>query len=205
MKMELPKQFMPLYGKPIMVYALDVLEKIESIENIYIMCHPDFMDMYEKILEDYRLEKCTLVAGGETRQDSVQNGLAHVKSDRVLIHEAARPLISEELVNGLLQHTDPAVVPTIPVTFTVSAGDDVMTEELDRSKLHNVQLPQVFDTEILRRAHKAAQDEGYNATEDGILVFRIGETVRFIQGAENNIKITTPFDKIIVERMLDGQ
>jgi len=205
MKKAIPKQFITLLGKPIVVYALEVLEKLDSIESIYVTYHPDFKKLYENAIEAYNLSKCKLVAGGKTRQESVMCGLEHVKSRRVLIHEAARPIITVDFIKRLIGFDDKAVVPAIPIPFTVSQGGDYMEAELDRSKLHNVQLPQLFDTETLIKAHKLAQKQKYSATEDGILVFRLGEKVRFIRGLENNIKITTPLDLILVESILRGE
>lgn len=204
MKREIPKQFMTLLGKPIMVYALEVLENLDAVESIYITYNPDFKKLYEDVIKAYNLSKCELVVGGGTRQESVMCGLQRVKSERVLIHEAARPMITSDFIKRLINFDDKAVVPTIPVPFTVSAGGDFMEAELDRSKLHNIQLPQLFDTETLIRAHKLAQEQQHYATEDGILVFRLGEKVRFVQGLENNIKITTPFDLILAESILMG-
>jgi 2-C-methyl-D-erythritol 4-phosphate cytidylyltransferase len=145
-----------------------------------------------------------LVEGGRTRQESVWNGLQKVKSRRVLIHEAARPFISKEFLLDLLANNEPAVVPTIPIPFSVAGGETYMEQELERSKLHNIQLPQLFDTEVLRRAHQKARQENFVAFEDGILVFRMGEKVRFVEGLENNIKITTPLDLVIAESLLKG-
>lgn len=204
MRKKIPKQFITLYGKPIMVYALEVLEKISEIDRIFVTYHPDFREDYERVIEDYNISKCILVSGGETRQESVWNALQMVESKRVIIHEAARPFITAEFVLELMKVDEKAVVPTIPVPFTVSVGNDYMTAELDRSKLHNIQLPQIFDTNTLVEAHKKAIKEKYIATEDGILVFRLGEKVRFVKGIENNIKITTPLDLIIAENLLKG-
>jgi len=154
MRKRIPKQFLNIYGKPIMIYALEVLEKISGIERIFITYHQDFRKDYERVIEDYNISKCILTEGGETRQESVWNALQMVESERVIIHEAARPFITAEFVSELMEIDEKAVVPTIPVPFTVSMGNEYMTAELDRSKLHNIQLPQIFDTDILVRAHE---------------------------------------------------
>jgi 2-C-methyl-D-erythritol 4-phosphate cytidylyltransferase len=199
-----PKQFITLLGKPIFIYALEVLERVDEVEKILLMFHPDYRRMYEKYLKNYNLSKIELVEGGKTRQESVWNGLQKVNSKRVLIHEAARPFISKEFLLDLLEYRESAVVPTIPIPFSVAGGETYMEQELERSKLHNIQLPQVFDTHVLSRAHLKAQQENFIAFEDGILVFRFGEKVRFVEGLENNIKITTPLDLVIAESLLKG-
>ncbi len=201
---KIPKQFYKILGKPIFIYSLEVLEKIDCIETIYMTFHPDFKNTYLRIIEKYNISKVVLINGGETRQESVWKALQHIKNEKLLIHEAARPLITSDFINNIIRYNNKAVVPTIPIPFTVSEGDKYMTGELDRSKLHNIQLPQFFDRKTLITAHKKAQEENYTATEDSILVFRLGEKIKFISGMENNIKITTPLDLIVVENLLKG-
>ncbi|MBN2668407.1 MAG: 2-C-methyl-D-erythritol 4-phosphate cytidylyltransferase [Bacteroidales bacterium] len=203
MKQVVPKQFYKLKGKPILVYALEVLEKIEWIDNIYTTFNEEFKSLYEKAFEDYNITKITLVEGGKTRQESVYNALKHVTTDRVMIHEAARPLIFESFLEQFTKYPEElAIVPTIPIPFTVSVGREYMTDILDRSQLHNIQLPQVFKTDVLRSSHEKAFKEGFLATEDSILTFKYGHKVKFIEGIENNIKITTPLDIIIAEQLM---
>ena len=98
----------------------------------------------------------------------------------------------------------PAVVPTYAIPFSVSIGGEVMEAEIDRSVLNDVQLPQAFDTEIFRDAHQAAFDKGETATEDGVLVFRAGYEVRFVEGLPRNLKVTYPVDLVIVACLLDA-
>ncbi len=205
MKEVKPKQFLSILGKPVFIYALEVLESLKEIDTIYVMYHKDYLKSYEKFVKDYNISKVRFVLGGDTRQESVFNGLKEVKSDKVIIHEAARPFISKELIKDLMSygHED-AVVPTIPIPFTVSQGEKYMEKALQRDKLHNVQLPQIFKTSTLLDSHKKAKAENFIATEDGILVFKMGEKVRFVKGSENNIKLTTPLDMIIAEQMIKG-
>lgn len=205
MNRPVPKQFIRLLGKPIIAYSLEVVEGIDEICRIILVYNKDYRQMYENLIENYNLSKCVLTAGGKTRQESVSKGLDHIKTSRVIIHEASRPLITADFVQSLFKYPEEkAVIPVIPIPFTVSQGNDYMMAELDRSKLHNIQLPQLFATDVLKRAHENARKDKFIATEDGILVFRIGERVRFITGMENNIKITTPLDLIIAENLLSG-
>lgn len=204
MKENKPKQFINLLGKPVFIYALEVLESVDKIERILLMYHPEYKDIYQKYILNYNISKVVLVEGGLTRQRSVINGLKEVKSERVIVHEAARPFISKEYIDELLKHKDNAVVPTIPIPFSVSIGSEYMEGELDRSKLHNVQLPQVFNADILLKAHLKAENEKFIANEDGILVYRFGKKVKFVNGIENNIKVTTPLDIVIAEKLIKG-
>ncbi|MQY79466.1 MAG: 2-C-methyl-D-erythritol 4-phosphate cytidylyltransferase [Bacteroidetes bacterium] len=201
----IPKQFIRLLGKPIIAYSLETLEKVDEISRIIVVYNEDFRSMYEKMLNNYNLSKCLLVKGSKTRRDSVWRGLQKVETEQVIIHEASRPFITVDFVQTLFKFPDEkAIVPVIPISYTVSLGNKYMQGELDRSKLHNVQLPQLFDSAILKKAHELARKENHVATEDGMLVFRLGKKVRFITGMENNIKITTPLDLIIAENLLKG-
>jgi len=205
MKEKQPKQFLTLLGKPVFIYALEIMESLPEIERILLMYHPDYEALYRDYLERYNIARVQLVPGGETRQQSVYNGLQKAETDRVLIHEAARPFITRELLLDLMACPgEVAVIPTIPIPFTVSSGTEYMDGILERKTLHNVQLPQVFDRAVLLAAHDQARTEGFSANEDGVLVFRAGQRVRFIPGTENNIKITTPLDMIIAEKMVRG-
>ncbi len=198
-----PKQFLSISGKPMLVYSLEVLRKCHEVDKIIVTCTQDYLNVYQEYIEKYHIVNVDCILGGNTRQDSVNIALNYVNTNKVLIHEAARPLISVEFVESVLAvKNEVAVVPTLPVKFTVVEGGMYMEKELIRSRLHNVQLPQVFDTLILREAHQKAVMDGYSATEDGMLVFHYGHKVRFIEGRESNIKVTTMLDIEIVEKLL---
>jgi len=196
---DLPKQFLRLNGKPIIIYSLEVLSKYELIKNIYITYNENYKDLYTCIIHDYNFPKCSLVQGGKTRHESVFLALQHVKSDKVIIHEAARPFINSDQITQLSNENESAVVPTIPIPYTVSLGQEYMTGELERSQLKNIQLPQIFKFKDLMNAHEKAKAENFIATEDGILMHRAGYKVKFVPGYENNIKITTHLDLVIAE------
>jgi 2-C-methyl-D-erythritol 4-phosphate cytidylyltransferase len=203
MNINFPKQFLKINGKPIFIYSLEVLRMSDSIKNIIVTCNINYLGKYKQYIEDFGIEDVTFINGGKTRQESVFLGLKHVSSSRVLIHEAARPLIAHDFIEHLMSFkNEDAVVPTVPVKFTVSVGDDYMTSELDRTKLHNIQLPQIFNTNVLLEAHKRANEEGYFTTEDGTLVFHYGGKVRFVEGRESNIKVTTNLDIEMVNNLI---
>lgn len=203
MNLEYPKQFMKIGGKPCFIYVLEVLNSLPQIETIYVTCHKDYIDDYIAYARMYHIHGTVFIEGGATRQESVYRALQYIQSDKVLIHEAARPLISKEFVEEILSYTqDDAVIPTVPISFTVAQGGEYMESEIERSTLHNVQLPQMFNTAKLLRAHESAIKDGYTATEDGMLAFHYGTTVRFVPGRDSNIKMTTPLDVQIVEKLL---
>lgn len=203
-KLDLPKQFYKINGKPFLIYAIERLQQCEELEKIIVTCQPEYLDEYKRYVDEYDIPNVHYVIGGETRQASVYNGLKAVESSKVMLHEAARPLISKDFVFEIIEasKTEDAVVPTIPIKFTVARGGDYMTGELVRNELHNVQLPQVFNTQRLLDFHNRAIEEEYQVTEDGTLFFHYGGKVKFIEGRESNIKITTPLDIELVNDLL---
>ncbi len=206
MKKNVPKQLIRIGGKPILIYSLETLVKSGYFKNIIITYPEGYRQEYEKILSSYfvndALKKFILVKGGETRQESVFNGLKYVDTKRVLIHEAARPFLSLDLIKKVLSYSDAAVVPVISIPFTVAGGDEFMKKIFKRDELKNIQLPQVFDTPILLESHQKAREDKLIFTDDSTLVFYYGNKVRFVPGEETNIKITTPTDLLLAERIL---
>lgn len=201
-----PKQFMKIKGKPIFIYPLELFSQIPNVSKIILVCNPSCEDEYKRYVQMYHIPNVVYVKGGNSRQESVYNALPYVETEKVFIHEAARPLISKELIDEiLLTEEADAIVPTIPVKFTVIQGTNYMTGELDRSLLHNVQLPQLFKTDVLKTVHKKALKDGYLATEDGMMAFHYGYTVKLVKGRESNIKVTTTLDAELVNRLLNMQ
>ncbi len=201
MEQEVPKQFLRIEGKPIIIYVLEVLQKAQLFDRFIVTTLPGYEDHYDELIKTYHLTGIELVAGGATRQESCRLALEKVRSERVLIHEAARPFITVDFIRQLVSYPDRAVVPVLPIDFTVSAGDEFMTKVLDRGELRNVQLPQVFDTKTIVAAHKKAKADGFSATEDSTLVFRMGIPVRFVAGLRENFKITDRYDLFVAERI----
>lgn len=203
MKQNYPKQFIEIGGKPMFIYSLEVLRLSKHIDNIILTCNKLSMDLYEKYINEFHIDNVKCIVGGEIRQQSVYLALKLVESEKVLIHEAARPLISVDFVDSIINSYLPdAVIPTIPVSFSIIEGDKTIEKELTRDRMKNVQLPQVFNTKKLLDAHSQSIIDNYSTTEDGMLLFHYGGTVNLVNGRESNIKITTPLDLEIVEKLL---
>ena len=146
-----------------------------------------------------------VVEGGETRQDSVAQGLAKIATPRVVVHDAARPFVDQNTVEsavGALDEAD-AAVPVVPVPETIKriAGTRV-SETVDRSDLTLAQTPQAFRTEVLRSAHARARTDGFVATDDAQLVERYGGVVAVVSGSRRNIKVTYPEDFALAEALM---
>ncbi len=147
----------------------------------------------------------TVVDGGETRQSSVFNALRAVDSDEVVIHDAARPLATPELVERVraaLSSFDGAVT-ALPLVDTLKKVDgNVVVDTVDRSGLWCVQTPQAFDTELLLSAHERASEDGFAGTDDAQLVERYGGSVAVVEGARDNLKLTFAGDLEVAEALL---
>ena len=198
------KQLMRIGGRPMIIFSLERLRSHPDVDLIVITCPPDQLAGIQKVVDDFAVSNVTLIAGGSSRQESVALALEHVTTPRVMVHEAARPMITHELIDRLAAVDGDAVVPTWEVPFTVAVGDTVMRDEIDRSTLRNVQLPQMFDTEVLREAHRRAVEKGEDATEDSMMVFRTGHTVHFVEGSADNLKVTYPVDAYVVNALIFG-
>jgi 2-C-methyl-D-erythritol 4-phosphate cytidylyltransferase len=149
----------------------------------------------------------TVTAGGDTRQNSVSSGLEEISSDLVLIHDAARPFATRELIGRVvaeLVEYDGAI-PALPLDETVKrVHDERVAETIDRERLWAVQTPQGFRTDVLRRAHEKAREEGIEGTDDATLVERYGGTIKVVRGLRSNLKITYPEDFEIAEALAHG-
>jgi 2-C-methyl-D-erythritol 4-phosphate cytidylyltransferase len=198
---EIPKQFLRIGGKPIIIHVMEVLGKARLFDRFIVTTLPGYESHYDELIKTYHLSDVELVGGGTTRQESCRLALGHVRSERVFIHEAARPFITVDFIRRLVSYPDRAVVPVLPIDFTVSTGDQFMTGILDRRELRNIQLPQVFDTKTIVEAHERAAADGFYSTEDSMLVFRMGVPVRFVEGERENFKITDRFDLFVAERI----
>lgn len=207
---DLPKQFLPLGGRPLLDRALAVFAASPLVDGV-VLALPPFLS--DEVKQSYRgVEKIlAVVDGGEERQDSVRNALAAVPADAgvILVHDAVRPFVSAQLVARCVELAKEhgAVVPVVPVRDTVKQWDraEQTLTTRDRSELLLAQTPQGFRREILRDAYGKAEEEGRQGTDDASLVEAAGHAVIPIPGEEGNIKITIPEDIRMAEGLLHEQ
>ena len=163
---------------------------------------PDLVDLAHADAPD----DVTLVAGGATRQDSVWNGLQEIASDIVVVHDAARPMVTSALIRDVvdaLSDEIDAVVAAVPVDETLKRVDaGSVVETIDRSVLWRAQTPAAFRTSSLRAAHEHAHREGFVGTDESQLVERMGGSIEVVQGTRDNLKVTFPEDFAVAEAML---
>ena len=197
-----PKQFLLLGGKPLIVHVLERARALPEITSVVITCPASHIDETRELIVNHQFdERFVCVQGGESRQESVYLGLRELDGfERVVIHEAVRPLVTLEEFQALLSAPDANAMFGIPIPFTVLKGGEYVDDLLERRELVNVQLPQKFDASALRAAHEAAREDGARFTEDASLFFRYGGSqIRILPGSERNIKITVPTDLIVAE------
>jgi 2-C-methyl-D-erythritol 4-phosphate cytidylyltransferase len=195
-----PKALVELAGRPLVQWSIDALRDVEGIERIVIALPPGTASP----------PGVTGVEGGATRSDSVRRALgAAGDGDPVVVHDAARPLVTRELTEQVIaaleadQDADAAIAAS-PVTDTVKRvdGAGAVSETLERSELWAVQTPQVFRRAALERALDVSPQELAMATDDAWLVERAGGRVIVVRASEENLKVTRPFDLRVAELLL---
>ena len=206
MKNPVPKQYMLLAGKPMIMHILERIDCLDQVDKIVIVCSEDYKASIDLMIKQYGIKKdYSFANAGSTRQASVYSGLKEVTSHDVIIHEAARPFVSvsdfEELIND---QSDNATI-GMDIPFTVIKGHEQVEGILNRSELVNVQLPQKFNTKQLLAAHEKAINDGKLFTEDVSLLYFYDSSsiVKIIKGKEYNIKITTRTDMLSGEIIYD--
>ena len=210
MKASINKQYLTLKKKPILSYTLDVFEQCQVIDEIIVVVNKDEIDIcQQQVLAPYGYQKVKLVVGGDTRQKSVYEGLKQVneKTQIVLIHDGARPMIKEETILKSIEETrrHRATVVAVPAKNTIKVVDQdgFVHHTPDRSTLYEIQTPQSFEYKLILEAHARAKADGFEGTDDASLIERLNLPVKIVLGEYNNIKITTPEDLIITESMID--
>jgi len=199
------KVFAMLAGKPVLAWSAEVFQQSPLIDWIVIVLSENNLEQGRKMVADMDWSKVSHVcAGGEERQQSVANGLELLEDCQwVLIHDGARPLLTEALIKDGLKAAEKsgAAVAALPVTDTIKLADDenFVIGTPPRKSLWAVQTPQVFQFDIIINAHRLA---GSMATDDASLVERLNHRVKLYCGSPNNIKITTPADLAIAETLL---
>ena len=198
-----------LGGMTVLERSALAFEQNDRISELVVVTRADRLDEISKLLDARGLSKLTMVAaGGETRADSVRAGLEHIskKAALVAIHDAARPLVSQRIINETVAMAikTRASAPAIPVKDTIKvAKSGAVVSTPDRKTLYAVQTPQVFDADLLRAAHKKAEKSGKELTDDCLAAEQLGLKVFLTQGEEANLKITTPLDLRIAAMILE--
>jgi 2-C-methyl-D-erythritol 4-phosphate cytidylyltransferase len=195
-----PKALVELAGRPLMMWSIETLSQVAAIDRI-VVALPQGVSAPAGTVG---------VPGGAVRSESVRLALAQAgPGDPVLVHDAARPLLSVELVEAVIDAVAAegidAAIAACPVTDTIKrAGEHgVVTETLERSSLWAVQTPQVFRREVLERALDVSSEVLAQATDDAWLIERAGGRVKIVEAPRENLKVTTPLDLRVAEILLE--
>ena len=207
---ELPKPFLSVAGRPILVHTLRRFTSIEAVRRIIVVVAAERETLCREALHTHGPwpQPIRVVHGGAERQDSVRKGLAALEPqcEIVAIHDAARPFVSVETIQRSIDaavEVGSAVVAT-PVRDTIKRADAQHTvrETVSRHDLWLAQTPQTFRVEVIRAAHRRAQQQGITGTDDATLVEQMGRPVRIVPGNALNFKITTPDDLALARAVL---
>lgn len=207
---KIPKPFVMLNNHPIIYYSLNVLSESELIDYILVVVAKDNITYCQReIVEKYTFTKVDkVIEGGAQRQDSVYNGLKAVlpDTDLILIHDGARPFVTYRLIEETIactKETGAAIVGLPPVDTIKSINSGQWIEETwNRETSVMIQTPQGFNYALLKDAYEKAYQDNFYATDDALLVKRLGGRVKLVKGDYENIKITFPNDLLMAEAIL---
>ena len=204
-----PKQFLEIAGTPVVVHTLRRFEECATVAEVFVVVPQGEVQAFLELAEKFSLRKLArVVAGGETRTESVWRGLRDLRAEDVgvvAVHDAVRPLVTPEEIDATVRAAEAtgAAVLAARAVDTVKESDGAeparVARTLDRARLWHAQTPQCFRYELLRRAYESAKALGLEATDDSALVERLGATVSIVEGDARNIKITTAQDFALAE------
>ncbi|MCK4376854.1 MAG: 2-C-methyl-D-erythritol 4-phosphate cytidylyltransferase [Actinomycetia bacterium] len=205
------KQFIFIGGKPILAYTIDAFEKSSLIDKIVLVINEAEIEKCKKIIVNkYNYKKLMkIVPGGKERQNSVFNGLKVLPSETnlVAIHDGARFLITPDIIDRAVRdaYDSNGVIVAMPIQDTIKEtnSNKIISKTFNRDRLWAAQTPQVFPYSIIMKAHEKAREDNFFGTDDASLVERLGYEVDIVRGSVENIKITTNFDLILAEIILN--
>lgn len=196
---EIPKQFLPLIGKPMIMHSFEIFKTIPEVKEIVVVCEPEFYSLFDGAL---------FAPPGPRRQDSFYNGfLATNKKNKLICsHDAARPLITKEMVkrtiDAAVEHGAAAL--GMPLKFTIKEcdGKNLVVKTPDRSKYWEIQTPQVIQRDLLKKGFEKVIQEKLTVTDDVSIIELMGLPVKLVEGSYSNIKITTPEDLELAKQLI---
>jgi len=203
---DVPKQFLEIGGKPILIHTLERFNQCTEIDEIFLVLAENEIGNFQKTLEKFNLEKVKkIIAGGKTRAESVRNAVKSISNAEIIgVHDGARPLVSaEEIAETFIKARETGACCLVgKITDTIKRIENgKIIETIDRENLRRAQTPQTFRFEILQ---KAFSDDNFvsSATDECYLVEKAGFEVYFVEGSAKNIKITTREDFALAEIFL---
>lgn len=212
MNSSIPKQYIEVNNKPIIMYSIEAFQKNSKIDKIIIVANSKYHELIKTYCLQYKITKLDkIIEGGSFRQESVLNALNYLKNndandeDIILIHDAARPLVSQKIIDDNITECKltGAVVTAIEVTDTIFLeNENKVSSSLERSKLRASQTPQTFYFKIIDEAHQKFKNE--IVTDDVQMVLKNKSKVSVVNGDKNNFKITTDNDLLLFKEILNA-
>lgn len=216
MHQDIPKQFLNVNNKPIIVYTMEAFQNHPDIDAIEVVCLDGWHQILEAYAKQFNITKLVgIVSGGKNGQESIKNGLNEInkkysKDDIVIVHDGNRPLVSEEIISDSIAKClmYGSGIATIPCVEAMLETDDRISsnKQISRDNLMRTQTPHAFKLEKLLWAHEEAEKMGIkNSVASCTLMLELGEKIYFSAGSEKNIKLTTPVDIEIFKALLNTQ
>ncbi len=210
-----PKQFIEIAGAPIIIHTLRRFDACEEIAAIVVALQEDEIESFRKSLSLYGLSRpVKLVPGGAERSDSILNALEAVvdwRPEIVAVHDAVRPFVTSEQISSVILRARQVggAILALPATDTIKEVEDgLIVRTIDRRRIYRAQTPQAFRYDLLLQANAAARADRLPSamtTDDALLVERLGLPVAIVEGSAHNIKITTPEDLVLAERLFERE
>lgn len=210
MQASMPKQYLPLQGKPIALYSFELLCSFPEVKEIIVVCDPAYHEIFKNSFENLPRppKRLTFALPGARRQDSVYNGLQVADSSFpfVTIHDSARPFLKHETVKAAFKAANEygASVVGVSLKYTIKECDEesMVLKTPDRTRFYEIQTPQTMRKTWLEEGFKIALMQNLTVTDDTSLVELLGYPVKMVEGSYTNIKITTPEDLLLAEKLI---
>lgn len=203
---ELPKQFLPIGGKPMLMRTIEAFHDFDKEMKIVVVLLESFRQLWSELLQEYNfIVAHTVVNGGETRFHSVRNGLQLIEDfETVGIHDAARPFVSAEVIERCYRESEDfgcGIIPVVEEVNSIRVLTGYESKPFDRSRIRIVQTPQVFPASLLKNAYNAPYQDSF--TDDASVAESEGIQVKLTTGNEMNIKVTSSFDLMLADFIYD--
>lgn len=213
MGQDIPKQFLNVNDKPVIIYTLEAFQRHPDIDKIGVACLDGWQDILRAYVRHYKIDKLDwIVSGGETGQASIRHGVFEAErryagDDIILVHDANRPMVSQEIISDCIVQCKRhgSAITAVPCNTVVlrRTADELLSEVVPRDQLAMTQTPHAFPIKRLADAHRRALEQGITSSiASCTLMVELGETLHFSIGSETNIKLTSPDDLKIFKALL---
>jgi len=201
----IPKQFLPIFGKPVLLYTLNTfLASYQDLEIILVLSEQHINTGQEIVNQCDDSSRIKITMGGATRFDSVKNGLKHIHQHSIVfVHDAVRCLITTQLIHRCYETAleNGNAIPALRAVDTIRIEHYNRNEQIDREKVRIIQTPQTFFSEIIQAAFDLDYEESF--TDEASVVEKLGVNIVLVEGEDSNIKITRPIDLLIAEKIME--